>query len=183
MKVKPEYLDTTYLRPLFTPKVFKTLVREMVTVIKQSGLKPDAIAFTGSSGTMIAPTVAANLGIYSLLIRKPSEKAHSLYRIEGMGRGLSSKTYIILDDLICSGETVRNIRDKVSNHNSTWKLTGCVMYSQESMTVLLPFSECRYFFRNKWGNQTWSEVTHDGSLTLIELKKPKVIVDNPLVTV
>ncbi len=76
----------------------------------------DAIAFTGSSGALIAPMLALRLGKGLILIRKGgprSNKSHSVSVVEGM---LGAKRYIIVDDFICSGRTIITIAQKIRKY-------------------------------------------------------------------
>jgi adenine/guanine phosphoribosyltransferase-like PRPP-binding protein len=92
-----------HLSPLLTPKRLKALVPKLVKNLKKRNF--DAIAFRGLSGAMIAPIVAMRLNKTLIAVRK-GEKAHSCHTVEG---DIGAKSYIILDDLIDSGATVRAI--------------------------------------------------------------------------
>lgn len=65
----------------------------------------DSIACCGSSGLMVVPQIAELLDKNIVLVRKPNEKCYSDFTIEGV----KPYRYIIVDDLICSGDTIRNI--------------------------------------------------------------------------
>jgi phosphoribosylpyrophosphate synthetase len=57
------------------------------------------------SGALIAPIVAHELNKPIVLVRKPKEDNHSGYPVEGV----EFKTYIIIDDFIETGATIRSI--------------------------------------------------------------------------
>jgi len=69
-----------------------------------------AIAFRGFSGAMVAPIVAYKLGLNPIGIRKPNEGSHggstkSRLTLEGH----RVERYVIVDDFVLSGDTVRKI--------------------------------------------------------------------------
>jgi adenine/guanine phosphoribosyltransferase-like PRPP-binding protein len=68
----------------------------------------DSIACCGASGMMVVPQIAEILNKNIVLIRK-DEKRYSEHQVEGV----APFRYVIVDDLICSGSTVRNIKNKI----------------------------------------------------------------------
>lgn len=74
-------------------------------------LNYDSIAFTGMSGAIIAPEVAGRLNKEVILVRK-EKNSHSPVMVEG---NYDSQNYIILDDLIYTGNTVRFILSQIQN--------------------------------------------------------------------
>jgi adenine/guanine phosphoribosyltransferase-like PRPP-binding protein len=71
----------------------------------------DAIAFTGMSGALLAPTLALRLEKNLLMVRKPGD-SHSGMRVEGDKAALR---YVIVDDFMASGRTVRTILKEVAD--------------------------------------------------------------------
>lgn len=72
----------------------------------------DAIAFSGMSGALVAPSVAMALRKPMILARKDTDDSHA-------GRGvvegaLDADTYIIIDDFISYGDTVRRIHSSIT---------------------------------------------------------------------
>jgi orotate phosphoribosyltransferase len=65
----------------------------------------DSIACCGVSGLMVVPQIAELLQKHIIVVRK-GEKCYSEFRTEGV----APFRYIILDDLICSGDTVKRIK-------------------------------------------------------------------------
>lgn len=84
----------------------------------------DSIACCGISGLMVVPQVAELLNKHILIIRKKSDKCYSEFTIEGV----APLRYIILDDLICSGNTVRHIRNNIGSEFSRAKCVGLYCY-------------------------------------------------------
>ena len=64
----------------------------------------DSIACCGTSGLMVVPQIAELLKKNIIVVRKQKD-GYSDFLVEGP----SSKQYIIIDDLICSGGTVKHI--------------------------------------------------------------------------
>lgn len=67
----------------------------------------DAIAFRGLSGALVAPIVAREMKKTLLCVRREiGETGHSVHGVEG---DLAARRYVILDDFVSSGTTVRKI--------------------------------------------------------------------------
>lgn len=66
----------------------------------------DSIACCGVSGLMVVPQIAELLNKHIIVVRK-GEQCYSEFRTEGV----APFRYIILDDLICSGSTVKHIKN------------------------------------------------------------------------
>jgi hypothetical protein len=91
----------------------KNLIEEIAPrIVKlKAKLKFDVIAFRGFSGASIAFPLSYETGIPLLLVRKtwddgrPSDSSHG-WAVEGDHR-IDIKRYLILDDFVCSGDTIR----------------------------------------------------------------------------
>lgn len=83
----------------------------------------EAIAFRGMSGALVAPPVADALGVSLLLVRK--EASHSAAIVEGE---LDVKTYVIVDDFVSSGTTVRTIVHEVERVAPKAQCLGVMTY-------------------------------------------------------
>ncbi|NDB60499.1 phosphoribosyltransferase [bacterium] len=91
----------------------------------------DSIACSGTSGLMVVPQIAELLDKHIVIVRKNDERSYSDFRIEGV----SPFRYIIIDDLICSGNTIRHIKRSIKEEHSRSSCIGVYCY--------LP-SECSY---------------------------------------
>jgi adenine/guanine phosphoribosyltransferase-like PRPP-binding protein len=69
----------------------------------------DSIVCCGISGLLVAPQIAEILNKHLVVIRKENDKCYSDFGIEGV----APYRYIIIDDLICSGKTVRHIKNTI----------------------------------------------------------------------
>lgn len=93
----------------------------------------DSIACCGISGLMVVPQVAELLNKHIVIVRKKDDKCYSEFAIEGV----APFRYIILDDLICSGNTVRHIRSNLSNEFSRSKCVGLYCYMPKECAYTL----------------------------------------------
>lgn len=112
MNCKSDYLHNV----LDVTRLPKT-IDAIVETIRKSRIDFDAIAFRGMSGALIAPSIAVKLHKALIMVRKEKEFSHSPYTVEGYHSSYPFK-YIIIDDLICSGETIRTIIDKLTKSPS-----------------------------------------------------------------
>jgi len=90
----------------------------------------DSIACCGVSGLLVVAQVAELLNKNIIVVRK-GEKCYSEFRTEGV----APFRYIILDDLICSGGTVRHIKKVLKDEYQRSNCIGVYCY--------LP-NECAY---------------------------------------
>lgn len=90
--------------------------------------KFNAIAVCGSSGLLLAGHVAVCMRKNIILVRKINEERHSKLEVEGP----MDDTYIILDDLICTGKTVRHIVDSIHDFLCPYsECIGAYMYHDD----------------------------------------------------
>ena len=89
----------------------------------------DSIACCGTSGLMVVPQIAELLNKNIIVVRK-NRDGYSDFMVEGP----SSKHYIIIDDLICSGKTVKHITKtiKIETPRSTCVGVYCYMPEESS---------------------------------------------------
>ena len=89
------------------PKIINGLAR----VIRKSPHEFDAIAFRGMSGALVVPMLCRRLKKEMIVCRKESEKSHG-QPAEGY---LNCERYIIVDDFIASGATIRGIVEAIDD--------------------------------------------------------------------
>ena len=99
--MNPDKFRTNMLR---TSRKFKEL---------QTTLKFDAIAFTGSSGCAVGFYLAFQHKIPAIYVRKQDEKSHGS-AVECNGEKIQVRRYLIVDDFVSSGETIRRIVAKIT---------------------------------------------------------------------
>lgn len=123
--------SSSYLAETLSPASRRDTVRRVVRAIKKSKIEFDAIAFRGMSGALIAPLVADKLDKSVILVRKKEDNTHSSYKIETDNEKITR--YIIVDDLISSGATMREIRKQIALEGACFRKTDCVgvfLYSE-----------------------------------------------------
>lgn len=84
----------------------------------------DSIACCGVSGLMVVPQIAELLNKNIVIVRKPDEKRYSEFYIEGV----APFRYIVVDDLICSGDTFKWIRQAIYEDNPKAICNGLYCY-------------------------------------------------------
>lgn len=87
----------------------------------------DSIACCGVSGLMVVPQIAELLNKHIVIIRKPDTKSYSDFHIEGV----TPFRYIIVDDLVCSGATIRLINNTIYEDCPRAKCIGVYCYMPE----------------------------------------------------
>lgn len=95
------------------------------TIEVLSGYDFDAIAFQGLSGALVAPIVAMKMKKSILAVRKPDERRHSIRDVEG---DYATRRYVILDDFVSSGTTLRRILQSVFDVLPRARCIGMVEY-------------------------------------------------------
>jgi adenine/guanine phosphoribosyltransferase-like PRPP-binding protein len=118
----------SHLTMMLTPDRAKFTVRQVIKMIKDRGLEFDAIACRGVSGLLIAPIVAMRLGKSLIVVRK-GEDTHSMYTVEG---DHGARRYLILDDFIDQGDTVRAIASEIYATNRLARCVGFIAYKRLS---------------------------------------------------
>jgi len=132
------YHDKTY-----NPRSLKATVNRVVRYLEklQKEVKFDAIAFRGTSGAAIAYPVSAIAGYHLINVRREPYKHHHGSKIEASGNRKIHR-YIILDDFIESGRTIKTIIRVIKKETapSSWSRTakekpvecvGVVIYSDQ----------------------------------------------------
>lgn len=115
-----------YNEDLYAPRRLRAVVNRVVKkiVVLKKKLRFQAIAFTGSSGAAIAYAVSAATGIPLIHVRAKGTKSHG-DAIEGSDKRV--ERYVILDDMIASGATVRRVYTNVQRLASrSWNTIECV---------------------------------------------------------
>ena len=91
------------------------------------GKRFDTLVFRGVSGMLVGAIVAAEMNKEVIIVRKHTDEfTHSTRSTEGH---VAAKRYVILDDFISTGLTVRTIIEAVHGFAPNAKLVGGVFYS------------------------------------------------------
>ena len=109
----------------------------------------DAIAFCGMSGALVAPAVAHELGLNLVMVRK--HKAHSASRVEG---SRPIKRYVIVDDLVARGTTVRRILREVEEFSPGAEPAALVLYTEREMEISVrKFAKLMPLYIRRWDGE------------------------------
>lgn len=125
---------STYLEKLFNKEAFKKTLFEAAKVArelqKDEATRFDAIAFTGNSGAIFAGALAVKINTNMILVRKPNESSHAGGAIvEGDDR---DKRYLIVDDFISSGDTIKRIVREIKKVFPSKVCIGVLEYLRQS---------------------------------------------------
>jgi adenine/guanine phosphoribosyltransferase-like PRPP-binding protein len=86
----------------------------------------DSIVCCGVSGLMVVPQIAELLNKNILIVRK-NEKRYSQFRTEG----IAPVHYVVIDDLVCSGTTIKHITSIIKDEYTRARCIGAYMYLPE----------------------------------------------------
>lgn len=91
--------------------------------------KFDTIACCGVSGLLLGPILAHLMNKELIVVRKWGASTHSdsFHKIEGF-KGV--KNYMIVDDICCTGDTIRDILKRVKKFAPKGKCVGLYLYGQ-----------------------------------------------------
>ena len=106
---KTRFKHCDYLRNFIVPE----RLRERV-ILARCALKYhdfEAIAFRGMSGALISIPLALKMGKTMIMVRKEEDDCHSDYPVEG---DTQAKRYVIVDDFVASGDTVKAIKKAIA---------------------------------------------------------------------
>lgn len=115
MKQQHSYRGAHYIRPAYDIKKRRAILKMLRAMIKKSGIEFDTVVCRGISGCLVVPTLADSLRKPFLLIRKEGDGNHSGLLFEGHAE---VQKFIIVDDLIDTGNTIRAILSAMKEGNS-----------------------------------------------------------------
>lgn len=118
---------TDYLESALDPLKRKAKIKKMVALARN--VRFNIIAFRGNSGALLAPTLADACNKNLLMIR--TRKGHSRLTIEGAVPKRAC-FYIIVDDLIDTGETIEIILRAVKRHDERMTCAGIFLYASRN---------------------------------------------------
>lgn len=133
--------SSSYMAPMYHPAGMAVRVdrtKHLILHLRER-MKFDAIAFRGTSGAAMAYPLSYLTGIPLLCVRK-KDQHHSSCGVEGFHQQDIS-TYIIVDDFISTGETMKQIlfgireaeRWGVANNLKYAKCVGIVLYNEPEL--------------------------------------------------
>ena len=119
----------SHLESLFDTQKRKAVITRIAEAL--SSIAFDAVAVCGASGMLISGSVCDLLDKELILVRK-NETRYSKFRVEfqcwnDTGWPSSGK-FIILDDLICSGDTLKYMLSSIKHDCPQLELVGAYMW-------------------------------------------------------
>ena len=112
---------------LLNHKIRNKIILQCIKDIKKNNINFDTIACSGTSGLLTVPQISELLKKNILVVRKKKEKSYSPFRYEGP---IPNK-YIIIDDLICSGETIKHINKTIREDCPTAECVGVYIFFKD----------------------------------------------------
>jgi orotate phosphoribosyltransferase len=158
LKIAHLYICGPYfpLHPNTLVKTAKRIANLLKKAEEKGEIKFDSLACRGVSGIVITPLVSVILGKPFTIVRKEKEQRHSPSLVEGYIQ--ADQRYVILDDFMSSGETVRRIISALSKSylGATPECAGIVEYRDSTLT--LP------------GSKRWEEMHIDNWKTIEDIR-------------
>ena len=114
--------NSLYLNKVIIDKYRINIIDKALKVLKPFEDKFDSIAFRGMSGATIAPILAHLLHKNLIICRKNKKECHSKIKVE---QPLTYKKYLIVDDFVYTGDTIKNI---IKDIDCNLKLFGLYLY-------------------------------------------------------
>ena len=108
---------------LLNHKYRNKIIMGAYSYIKSLNIEYTAIACCGASGMLIVPQIAELLKKNIIMIRKKRD-GYSEFIVEGV----AAKNYIIIDDLICSGKTIKHIVSSIRKETPRSNCVGVYCY-------------------------------------------------------
>lgn len=124
------YVNTSYLHCMLDPREFQ----RRVPIAKQVLAKHDydSFAFRGMSGALLAAPLANMLDKTMIMVRKPKVDCHTSRAVEGDS---AARRYVIVDDTVCSGNTIRKIIRAVKRFAPEAECVGLLIWNDLHSTT------------------------------------------------
>jgi orotate phosphoribosyltransferase len=123
---------------LLNPKIRNKIIFQCVNHLKDFK-EFDSIACCGISGLLVVPQISEILKKNMVVIRKKNDKRYSPFQYEGA----VPKKYIIVDDLICSGDTIRHILDTIKQDCPRSQCLGVYCFMKDKCAYRTDYSLCK----------------------------------------
>lgn len=100
------------------------IIIKAVCDLRKSDVGFDSICCSGTSGLLVVPQIAEILDKHIVVVRKKDERSYSNFDIEGV----APYRYIIIDDLVCSGNTIKHIQKTIKREHPRAICMGVYCY-------------------------------------------------------
>lgn len=173
-----DYLD------ILQPEIMKMRQTHAVATFRYKDLQFDSLAFSGMSGALFAPMLARSLGKELIMVRKRADQSrhnpgvnHSPFAVEGFS---GCKLYVIVDDTVSMGGTVRHIVTEIKSFAPDAQCVGIFCYWDWTWKQLLP-SDFRFRELFQPGGALYSEANNPPAISLADdptvLSEPDILGD------
>jgi len=121
----------TYFRCALNRDMRHVVVNEAVNRLKK--VEFDYLAVRGCSGLIMGGLLSHLLDKEVIIVRKEGEQSHAFSPVSVPSNLRENGKYIILDDFVASGNTLKEIVKVVSDRFPAMKLAGLYCYTQNYM--------------------------------------------------
>lgn len=113
----------------YGPSDLAGAVEKAVDTLTPHATEFDSIAVRGVSGVIVGAPVSILMGKPLIIVRKDDELSHAHNNARRVSNGrLAGRRYLVLDDFIITGATIREIEDQMTAHTpaqaAAWYLYG-----------------------------------------------------------
>jgi adenine/guanine phosphoribosyltransferase-like PRPP-binding protein len=108
-------------------KVRNKVIIKAVCDLRKISNQFDSIVCCGVSGLMVVPQIAELLEKHIVVIRKRDEQCYSDFPMEGV----TPFRYVIVDDLVCSGSTIKHMQHTIHEDCPKARCVGVYCYMPE----------------------------------------------------
>ena len=125
-------IKTSYLSSIFDPVKYAKTFRQSLRILRalRKDRPFDAIAVRGVSGMALGFALAHRLKVGVICVRKSTARAHCKHTVEGF---VGAKRYVIVDDLVETGGTIKCIIDEIKIEAPQAKCVAGFFYLTEQM--------------------------------------------------
>jgi len=124
---------------LLNPKIRNKIIFQCITALKPYEERFDSIVCSGVSGLLVVPQISEILKKNMVVVRKKNDKRYSPFQYEGA----IPKSYIIIDDLICSGNTVKHILNTIKEDCPRSQCLGVYCFLKDKCAYRTNNSLCK----------------------------------------
>ena len=132
---------TNYLQSIFDKGFRNKSINYVLKVLEN--IEYDAIAFSGMSGALMASIIADRTGSGLIMVRKEMDVSHSTLFIESSSHRKHTCKYVVIDDVISTGKTIKRIIWQVGSNSdlaykSEMECVGIVLYGAAGLFLSSP---------------------------------------------
>jgi len=119
-----------YMESVFCVEDHQKIIQRMVVKVEKlkSILSFQAIACTGVSGFAVAFPIAYECKLPVIAVRKSGESSHGDKIEMGYKKRIIIHKYLIVDDFIESGSTIRSIIKNINKYDDALECAGILLY-------------------------------------------------------